>query len=112
MKVNKNGKYGIINFDGKEILPCEYDEIYELNKVKNSLITLKNNKKGLVDTKGNVIIENKYKEIDSLTSKYENGYIVENDEGKYGVIEKNIRVSKIHNTVFFIERTPVLIFVL
>ena len=89
LKVKLNGKFGIINSEGKEILPCEYEDIYELDGVKNSLITVKNNKKGLVDTKGNIIIENKYKDIDSLTSKYENGYIVQNSDGQYGVIGYN-----------------------
>lgn len=89
LKVKKNGKYGIINFEGKEILSCEYEEIKALENVKNSLITVKNGSKGLVDTKGNVIIENEYKDIDSLTSKYENGYIVQNNEGKFGVIGYN-----------------------
>lgn len=86
LKVYKDGKYGIINIEGKEILPCEYNEIYSLNGVKNSIITVIGNKKGLTDSKGNIIISNEYKEIKSLTNKYENGYIVQNDEGKYGVI--------------------------
>lgn len=92
LKVCKDGKYGIIDFDGKEIVPCEYDEIYALNGVKNSLVTVKDNKKGLIDIKGNIIIENEYKDIQKLTSKYENGYIVQNDQNKFGVINYSKKV--------------------
>ena len=93
LKVKKNGKNGIINIEGKEIVPCEYEDIYELNGVKNSLITVKNGKKGLTDTKGNIIIGNEYKDIGSLTSKYENGYIVQNNAGKFGVISYNKKIE-------------------
>ena len=93
LKVCNNGKYGIIDFNGKEIASCQYDEIYALDGVKNSIITVKDNKKGLIDTKGNVIIENDYKNIENLTSKYENGYVVQNTENKYGVINYNKKVA-------------------
>ncbi len=93
LKVSKNGKYGIIDFDGKEILPCEYDEIYSLNGVKNSIITVRGNKKGLIDSKGNIIISNEYKDIKTLTNKYENGYIVQNDQNKFGVISYSKKVA-------------------
>lgn len=92
LKVLKDGKYGIIDFDGKEILPCEYDEIYGLNGVKNSIITVRGNKKGLIDSKGNIIISNEYKDIKTLTNKYENGYIVQNDQDKFGVISYSKKV--------------------
>lgn len=42
IKVQKNGKYGMIDIEGKEILPCEYDELYSLKNTDNSII----NKKG------------------------------------------------------------------
>ena len=92
LKVYKNGKYGIIDLEGKEILPCEYDDIYSLNSVKNSIITVRGNKKGLVDSKGSIIISNEYKNIEKLTNKYENGYIIENDQNKFGVISYNKKI--------------------
>ena len=93
LKVSKNEKYGIIDFDGKEILPCEYDEIYSLNGVKNSIVTVRGNKKGLIDSKGNIIISNEYKDIKKLTNKYENGFIVQNEENKFGVISYNKKIA-------------------
>lgn len=89
LKVSKDGKYGLINYKGKELLPCEYTEIYPIEYVKNSFITVKDNQKGLVDNSGNKIIENKYSDIQALTTKYADGYIVKNDSSKYGVINYN-----------------------
>lgn len=89
LKVSKDGKYGLINFNGKELLGCKYDSIEPLSYVKNSFITVMDNKKGLVDNGGNIIIDNLYADIKGLTDKYEDGYIVKNDSSKYGLINYN-----------------------
>ena len=89
LKVSKNGKYGLINFNGKELLTCEYDNIYPLKRVKNSIVTLKDGKYGLVDNSGNIIIDNTYSEITPLTNKYEDGYVVKDENGNYGLINYN-----------------------
>lgn len=93
LKVQKDGKYGLINLEGKELVSCNYDEIYPIPEVKSVFITEMNNKKGLVDSMGKVIIENKYEEITSLTKQYENGFIVKNEQGKYGVINYDTTVA-------------------
>ena len=89
IKVQKDGQWGLIDFAGKTLLNCQYDSIQALPYVKNSLITIKENKKGLVNSAGNVIINNEYEEILALTDQYEDGYIVKNSQGKYGVIGTN-----------------------
>ncbi len=89
LKVQKDGKYGLIDINGRNILACEYDDISPLIGIKNILITTKDGKKGAVDCLGKVIAENEYKTIASLTSKYEDGLIVENAEGKFGVVSYN-----------------------
>lgn len=81
--VEKDGKVGLIDFDGNEILEISYDKIYTLKGTKNSLITEKDGKKGLVNHLGLQVVENKYDEIKSL-GEDTNGYIVKLD-GKYGV---------------------------
>ncbi len=86
LKVQKDGKYGLINLEGKELLACTQDAIEPMLGTKNVFITTVGGNKGLVDSLGNVLIENKYQEISSLTSQYENGFIVKNSQGKYGVI--------------------------
>ncbi len=86
LKVEKNGQYGLINFSGKELLSPEYTSITPLRNVTKSFVTEKDGKKGLVDNSGSIIIENEYADIIALTDKYEDGYIVKNDSGKYGLV--------------------------
>ena len=86
LKVYKNGKYGLINFNGTSLVDLIYDDIQCLKETTNVLITIKDGKKGLIDSSGNIIIENKFVDIQMLTNNYENGFIVKDDSGKFGVI--------------------------
>ncbi len=86
LRVQKDGKYGLCNFSGEEILACEYDSIEALQGVTNSLIIQKDGNYGLCDNSGNVIIETAYSSIEKIENDYKNGYIVVNSEGKYGII--------------------------
>lgn len=86
LRVKKNGKYGLIDFNGKELLPVEYDEIIVLPGIQNSILIKKEGKTGLVNDSGSIIVEPEYKEIKNIGNNYKNGYITINQEGKYGVI--------------------------
>ena len=86
---SKDGKFGLVDFKGKELLKCEYDEITTLKGVKSSLITKKDAKFGLVDNIGATIIENTYIKIAPVSDKYEDGYIVTDSDKKMGVINHN-----------------------
>lgn len=81
--VQKDGKYGLIDFSGKKVLDVKYDKIETLKGTKNSLITEKDNKKGLVNCSGQEMVANEYDEITSLGQDTK-AYIVKQD-GKYGV---------------------------
>lgn len=83
--VEKDGKYGLINFEGKEILDTVYDKIYTLKGIENSLITVKDQKLGLVNDSGNEVIPNEYQEIKTL-GKDTKKYIVKQND-KYGVYD-------------------------
>ncbi len=85
----KDGKYGLVDFKGKELLKCEYDEITTLKGVKSSLVTKKDGKYGLVDNIGATILENQYTKIVPISDKYENGYIVTDSNKKVGVINRD-----------------------
>lgn len=87
LKFEKNGKYGLINLEGKLLLEPEYDEIYSLRGIEGSLITVKDKKQGIVDATGTVIVPNNYLEIKSL-GKDTNLYIVKGDNNNYGIYEK------------------------
>ena len=87
LKYQKDGKYGLIDFDGKEIVAPIYDNIYAMPGVEKSIIIEINGKKGLVNAvTEEIIIEPEYKEITSLSETYENGYIVKNENNKCGII--------------------------
>lgn len=86
LRVKNNGKYGLINLDGKEILGTNYDEIVAINGVENSLKTKKDGKYGIVNTEGKVIIENNYADVTNLGEDDKAGFIVKSEDGKYGVV--------------------------
>lgn len=86
LRVQKDGKYGLIDLSGNEILSTVYDQIDALKGIENSLVIKKDDKFGLSNASGNVIIEPTYAEVKSLTTDYKNGYVVKNDEGNYGII--------------------------
>ena len=63
LKVQKDGKYGLIDFNGKEVLNIEYDNISTLKGVENSILVEKDNKIGLINSDGKNIVDVNYKEI-------------------------------------------------
>lgn len=86
LRVSKNGKYGIINFEGKEILPCEYDEITALKGVKSNFLVKKEGNVGIVNDVGQTIVKVEYKEVIALKDEYKSEYIIVNAENKCGLI--------------------------
>lgn len=93
LKVQKDGKFGLINLDGTQILPCEYDSITTLKGIKNSLIIKTNGKVGIANTDGTVIVPVEYTDITALTNNYQNGYIVKNQDNLFGVIKSDGKVG-------------------
>ena len=87
LKYKKDDKYGLIDLDGKVVVSPEYDNIYALEGIDKSIILEKDGKKGLVNTSlGEIIIPVEYIQISNLTDSYDNGYIVKNEQNKYGII--------------------------
>ena len=89
LKVQKDGKYGLTNIDGKQVLDCEYDNITAIKGIKNSILVKKDSMVGLVNSNGTVVIPANYSEITTISEDYQDGYIVKNSESKYGVIKPN-----------------------
>ena len=87
LKVKKDGKYGLINLKGKEILPIEYDDIQASLGVKNALKIQKDGKCGIVNTEGKIVINPEYEDILQLGEDNKSGYIVKNESGKYGIVD-------------------------
>lgn len=91
--VSKDGKYGLIDLKGKELLKCEYESIEALKGVKSSILVSKDGKYGLVDNIGAFIIEAEYKSIKPISDQYQDGYIVTDLNDKMGVISRNKNIA-------------------
>ena len=87
LKVQKNGKYGMINFEGKEILQPEYETIEAVAGIKNAILIQKDGKYGVVDKEGKAMTDIAYTEIKPLGKDNKSGYIVNDEQGKYGIID-------------------------
>ena len=53
LKYEKDGKYGLINFEGKQITSPIYDNIDSLTYKEGALIVKQNEKYGIINIKGN-----------------------------------------------------------
>lgn len=98
LKYKKDGKYGIIDFNGKKITNAIYEEIDTLQFKEGELIVKKDGKYGVINIKGATLVKTKYDKIE--TDKFyteENGYkdagyIVSKttEEGyRYGYVNEN-----------------------
>ena len=87
LRYMENRKYGLIDFSGKEIVEPIYDNIYAIEGIEKSLILEKDGKKGVINSKTKeIVVPVEYQEVTNISKSYEDGYIVKNDEGKYGLI--------------------------
>lgn len=98
-KVNLNGKYGLINKQGKEILPIEYDEIGYFNNGRGYV--LKDKKVGIVNENGEILVPLNYDALYSKTEKkYELGHGMTFwgptafllKDGKYALVDREGRI--------------------
>ena len=96
LKYEKDGKYGLISFDGKQIIKNLYDSIENLQATEGKMLVKKDNKYGIINLNGATIIDTKYDKIAtdnyySEKNKYvESGFIVSNttnDGYRYGYID-------------------------
>jgi len=96
LKYYENGKYGLINFEGKKITKAIYDEIESIPYKEGELLVKQNEKYGIINIKGTELVDITYDQISvdgyyTEQNKYQYaGYIVSNktDEGyRYGYID-------------------------
>ncbi len=99
LQYQKDGKYGIIDFNGKEITKPIYDEIRNMPYREGELIVKKDGKYGVININGGKLLDFKYDYITgdnyySQEKEYElDGYIVgindENGKMQYGYLNSN-----------------------
>ena len=63
LKYSQDGKYGLINFEGKQITKPIYDEIESLPYKEGELLVKQDGKVGVINIKGNKITEIAYQEV-------------------------------------------------
>lgn len=74
IKIKENGKYGLLDENGVQVLPPEYDGIVEVNKNLVPVFTIKVvDKQGIVNEKNEVIIPPIY---DEATREFDGSYRV------------------------------------
>ena len=95
LKTEKNGKYGLININGKQILDTEYDSIEGLDGIEGELKIQKNGKLGVASIKGTILVDTEYDTVSGdnyYDEERQHGYIVgnKNENGyNYGYINSN-----------------------
>jgi hypothetical protein len=97
LKVKKDGKYGLIDLSGRTLAACEYDSITPITGIKNSLVVEKDGKYGLLNDEGTIILKAENTKISAFGDDYKDGYIVQNEDNKCGVIDylgKQILLNK------------------
>lgn len=96
----KDGKFGLIDYNGKVITKNIYDSIENLQPTEGKFIVSRNGKFGVIDLKGNLLVNTDYSNIisDGYYTKEEgykkSGFIVStktNDGIKYGYISYNAK---------------------
>lgn len=111
LRVQKDGKYGLINLSGKKLSECIYEEIFAVSGIENSYKIKKDNKYGIIDNEGKIILECQYTDISIIGEDNKSGYIVKDDAGKYGFIDysnnivletKYDSIEKEHNSDLYI----------
>ena len=61
----ENGKYGLINLEGKQITKPVYDEISSINYKEGTFLVRQNELEGIINMKGKVIIKCEYESVTS-----------------------------------------------
>lgn len=85
----KEGEYffGIVNRDGKEVIPPQYYEIDRTDKGNINLVKLDEDGsilRGLADKNGKILVEAKYEYVDDSGDKI----MVQTKDGSYGYIDE------------------------
>lgn len=80
--INKKGKVGFVDKNGKEVVKCEYESVTPF--VNDVSIVTKGGKKGLINTSGKIVLPVKYTQINKWNSSL---YLV-NDNKKLGLVDK------------------------
>jgi len=86
VKVQLNGKYGLVTKNGTEITSIEFDEIGDIKE--ELALVKKDEKRGFINDKGKLVVPLKYAVVDPFMNGKARVCIREDSEFKYGFIDK------------------------
>lgn len=113
LRVKKDGKYGIIDLTGKELVACQYDEIVAIEGIKNTLKVTKDGKVGVLDSEGKEILGVQYIDVTNLGKDNKEGFIIKGEDGKYGIVDysnqtilepKYDEIEKVHGNDMYVVK--------
>jgi hypothetical protein len=90
LKVKNKETFGIINLEGKVILPIEFEYIDELNN--NYLVISPERKVGLYDKNGNNILPVKYKWISETHAPNSSILVLKEDDNSFNFLDKSNKI--------------------
>ena len=83
----KDGKYGLIDFAGKQVLPPEYENITALQGITKTVVIKKDGKYGLFNSVSKTkFLDENYISIEAFGDTYNEGYITTDVNGKIGLV--------------------------
>ncbi len=92
--VIKNGKYGLVNSQGKELIKPLYDNLSSWTTA--NLLFKKDNKYGVIDFNGNIVVKAKYDELEWLDCRSEEARGVARIGDKWQLVDINTQpISKL-----------------
>ncbi len=114
--LGKNGKYGIIDSDGHELIPCIYDRAWAgtgafvWSNILHCYVAVmrKNGKVGIIDTANKTLIPFQYDELsDPANGWIPPRYYIFRQHGKYGLIDtgNNTLIPPVYDVIHFYGRS-------
>ena len=92
-KVKRNGKYGYVNSEGNEYIPCAFDWLGDYFPGMDQLITYGEKgatmQYGLIDTSGNIVLPAAYDKI----GNWEQGFVEIQQGDKWGFVNQQGQVA-------------------
>lgn len=89
--VQRDGKYGFLDAQGREVIPCLYDEvsIFSSQRAKVRL----GDRFGIVDTNGRIVLPIQYEDLSPKSSKYVfyDGLALVEKDGLFGYVDREGR---------------------
>lgn len=94
--VNKNGKYGFYNLNGRVILKPKYSQY---SVAGNYISVIQNDKTKLYDINGNLVDTTSYKRM--IETENPSYFIAQDDDGYYSIISKDIKIDRKYIQIYY-----------